>query len=145
MTPVRLKMITAMHMRGFSPRTHQSYLAAVKDLARYTRRSPDVFERSDIQAYYEHLVLERHLSAASCRVHLHGIRFLYEQVLDWDAVEVGVAIPRLPQRIPDLLTRAKRRASIDKVGGIHRLRHAYATHQLAVGLLVHRLQHVRGH
>jgi len=31
------------------------------------------------------------------------------------------------------------------VGGIHSLRHAYATHQLEVGLPVHRLQHVLGH
>jgi hypothetical protein len=31
-----------------------------------------------------------------------------------------------PQKV---FTRAKRRAGIDKVGGIHSLRHAYATHQ----------------
>ena len=42
-------------------------------------------------------------------------------------------------------TRAKHRAGVDKVGGIHSLRHAYATHQLEVGLPVHRLQHVLGH
>ncbi len=35
MTPLRAKMIKAMQMRGFSPRTQQSYLSAVKGLARY--------------------------------------------------------------------------------------------------------------
>jgi integrase/recombinase XerD len=249
MTPLRHKMITAMQMRGFSPRTHKSYLAAVTDLTRFTGRSPSELERSDIQAYFEHLVIERRLSAASCRVHLHGIRFLYEQVLEWDDVDVDIAVPQRPQRIPELLTRGevrrivdsctnakyrlmlqvcygcglrvselvslrvgdidserhllrieqgkgakdrlvplpetlmsalrsywrlyrpdeflfygkertraltlssiqkvftrtKLRAGIDKIGGIHSLRHAYATHQLEVGLPVHRLQHVLGH
>jgi len=42
-------------------------------------------------------------------------------------------------------TEAKRRAGVTKVGGIHGLRHAYATHQLAAGLKVERLQRLMGH
>lgn len=42
-------------------------------------------------------------------------------------------------------TRAKRRAGVEKIGGIHSLRHAYATHQLAAGLPVHQLQRLLGH
>jgi hypothetical protein len=41
-------MIKAMQMRGFSARTHQSYLAAVTDLARYTKRAPDRLPPSEI-------------------------------------------------------------------------------------------------
>jgi site-specific recombinase XerD len=44
-----------------------------------------------------------------------------------------------------VFTRAKRRAGIDKVGGIHSLRHAYATHQLEAGMPVHQLQRLLGH
>lgn len=40
---------------------------------------------------------------------------------------------------------AKRRAGIDKVGGIHSLRHAYATHQLAAGMPLHQLKEMLGH
>jgi integrase len=47
-----------------------------------------------------------------------------------------------PQRV---FTAAKCRAGIDKVGGIHSLRHAYATHQLEAGLPVHQLQRLLGH
>lgn len=42
-------------------------------------------------------------------------------------------------------TRAKVRAGVEKVGGIHALRHAYATHQLEAGLPVHVLQRLLGH
>ncbi len=41
MTPLRQKMIDAMRMRGFSMRTHESYLSAVSELARYYGRSPE--------------------------------------------------------------------------------------------------------
>ncbi len=40
MTPLREAMIRAMQMRGFSQRTHHSYLTAVTDLAHCTKRSP---------------------------------------------------------------------------------------------------------
>jgi len=40
---------------------------------------------------------------------------------------------------------SKRVAGVDKVGGIHSLRHAYATHQLAAGMPITKLQHQLGH
>lgn len=249
MTPLRAQMIKAMQVRGFSARTHESYLAAVKDLARYYHRAPDQLGIDDLRRYFEYLATERGLSGASCRLFLHGIRFLYLQVLAWPAFDVDIPIPKKAQRIPELLTRAevgrileacthpkhrmmltlcygcglrlgelvalkvraidgerkllrveqgkggkdrlvplsdtllaqlrtywrlfrptewlfpgrtltatlsetsvqkaftqaKARAGVKKIGGIHGLRHAYATHQLEAGLLVHRLQRLLGH
>lgn len=182
-------------------------------------------------------------------MHLHGIRFLYKEVLGRDAFEISLQVPRRPERIPELLTRrdirallasvsnlkhqtmlqlcygcglrvselmavqvrhldgerhvlrveqgkgakdravivspallealrqywqeyrsrtwlfpgervseplgiqtaqrvftaAKRRAGIEKVGGIHSLRHPDATHQLEAGVPVHQLQRLLGH
>ncbi len=48
MTLLRQRMISAMQMHGFSPRTHASYLAAVRDLAKFTRRAPDTLEPADL-------------------------------------------------------------------------------------------------
>lgn len=249
MTPLREAMIRAMQVRGFSPRTHQSYLSAVTALARYYQRSPAELEIADLRRYFEHLAIERKLSAASCRLALNGIRFLYLRVLEREAFDVPIPVPKRPQRIPQLLscgevacilaaspgarhrtmltlgygcglrlsellavrvsdidgeqgrlriqqgkgakdrlvplsptllkclreywraarpkgwlfpgralettlspttvqkayTKAKARAGITKVGGIHALRHAYATHQLEAGMPVHRLQRLLGH
>ncbi len=44
-----------------------------------------------------------------------------------------------------IFRRAKNETGIQKVGGIHSLRHAYATHQLENGLAIHKLQHQLGH
>jgi len=249
MTPLRHKMIESMRRRGFSPRTQESYVRAVCELVRFHGRSPDALEPSDVDAWFRHLVVERHLSPASCRLYLNGVRYLYVRVLEWERFDVEVAIPKVPQRIPELLTReevgrilgacrtakhhmaltltygcglrvsetvrlrvrdidgersllhvvqgkgskdrmvllspvllerlrgywrefrpacwlfpgrpptralgisslqraytrAKARAGVDREGGVHALRHAYATHQLEQGLPVHVLQRLLGH
>ena len=249
MTPLRQQMIQAMQVRGFSPRTHESYLHAVRGLAGHYRRSPEQIGLDELKAYFVHLATERHLSGATCRLYLNGIRFLYLQVLGWSGFDVDIPVPKRPQRIPELLTRAevgriivacdnpkqrmllslcygcglrvselvalkvrhidgerellrieqgkgakdrlvpigatllgqlraywrvyrplewlfatphgtgaitpetagrvfrraKQRAGIEKIGGIHGLRHAYATHQLQAGLPVHELQRLLGH
>ena len=40
---------------------------------------------------------------------------------------------------------AKDQAGIDKPGGIHALRHAFATHQLDAGMPIHQLKEILGH
>ena len=250
MTPLRKQMIEAMQMRGFSLRTHESYLYAIEQLTRHYRRSPDKLSPEQIQSFFKHLVLKRELSSASCHLYLHGVRFFYCQVLGWEPQIITLVIPKQEQRIPQLLThvevaqiisnchnpkhrmllvvcygcglrvselvalrvrdidgerkllrieqgkgakdryiliaptllkqlrhywlaqrpldwlfpserdprqpvnvstaqrvftRAKNAAGIEKVGGIHSLRHAYATHQLENGLPVHQLQRLLGH
>lgn len=105
MTPLRQQMIDAMRQRGFSPRTHQSYLYAVTSLARHYRRSPAELSSEQLQGYFNYLVQQRALSPATCRLQLHGIRFLYLNVLGRETMEVSLVVPRRAQRIPELLTR----------------------------------------
>ncbi|MBI2158733.1 MAG: integrase, partial [Candidatus Rokubacteria bacterium] len=39
MSELRIRMIRDMALRGFSPRTHEAYIAAVVKLARYYHRA----------------------------------------------------------------------------------------------------------
>jgi integrase/recombinase XerD len=55
------------------------------------------------------------------------------------------AVPLSISSAQKIYEAAKRRAKISKVGGIHSLRHAYATHQLEAGMPVHQLQRLLGH
>jgi integrase/recombinase XerD len=107
MTPLRQQMIDAMRQRGYSIRTHQTYLNAVSALARYFKQSPEQLNTRQIQAYFVYLVQERELSGASCRLYLNAIRFLYLQVLNWPQFDIPIHYPKKAQRIPELLTRAE--------------------------------------
>jgi integrase/recombinase XerD len=94
-------MIEAMQLRGFSPRTHQSYLAAVEQLARYHHCRPDRLSLQQIQTFFKHLAL----ASASCRLYLNGVRFFYVKVLGWNTFDLPLVVPKRQQRIPELLTR----------------------------------------
>jgi len=249
MSKLRQAMTDAMLVRGFAVRTHRSYLGAVEGLTKYyDNRSPVRLSTEEIQAYFLYMVKDRHLSPATCRLSLNGIRFLYQEVLHRE-FEAKIQVPKRPQKIPELLTRkevaaileachnrkhrmlltlcygcglrvgelchlkvkdidgerlllrigqgkgakdrmveipktlllqlrrywqlfrphdwffpgrepdtalgvcsaqkcfkaSKCKARVNKLGGIHGLRHAYATHQLAAGMPITKLQHQMGH
>ncbi len=61
MSELRTRMIRDMTLRGFSPRTHEAYIAAVVALAKYYRRAPDQLTNDEVQAYLAHLLQERKL------------------------------------------------------------------------------------
>ena len=52
MTELRRRMIQSMTVRGFSPRTHKSYLTAVRGLAKHYRRPPDQLSAEEVQDEY---------------------------------------------------------------------------------------------
>lgn len=104
-TSLRQAMIEAMRTRGFAPRTEESYLTAVRELARYYHRSPDRLEPQQLARFFVYLATQRGLSGASSRLYLNGVRFFYLQVLHWTRFDVPLAMPKKAQRIPELLTR----------------------------------------
>jgi integrase/recombinase XerD len=52
-------------------------------------------------------VLERKLSAASCRLYLNGVRFFYLKVLGWEEIDLRLVVPKREQRIPELLNQGE--------------------------------------
>lgn len=118
MTPLRQKMIDAMRQRGFSSRTHESYLGSVASFARFHRRALEDADADDVARYFEYLVGERAASASTCRVHLGAVRFLYEKVLDQPALIRKVVLPKRGQRLPGLLSAGEVRALISATANV---------------------------
>jgi len=83
-------MIRDMTLRGFSPRTHESYIGAVVHLARHYRRSPEQFTNEEVQAYLLHLVQHRKLAWATCSLAVNAFRFLYHVTLERDRTDFRV-------------------------------------------------------
>jgi len=110
MTPLRQQMIDAMQLRGFAARTQESYIGAVRQIAKFYHRSPELITPEEVDAWFRELVLKRHLSYASCHLYLNGLRFFYQEVLGRAEFVRDPIFPKRKSRIPELLTREEVRA-----------------------------------
>lgn len=102
MGSLRNQMTEAMKLRRFSPRTQQSYLAAVTALANYYHTPPDQLDFEKIKAYLLHLTVERALSWSTCNVAVAAFRFFYSEVLGWEQVSLPLPPQKKPKTLPVL-------------------------------------------
>ncbi len=103
---LRQRMLDALTMGGYSPRTVESYLYAVSALSRHFHRSPGHITPQEIQDWLLWQVKEKALSPSTCRLYFNGVRFLFVNVLESsEFAAYPFTLPRLKQRIPELLSR----------------------------------------
>ena len=104
MSDLRQRMIDDMKLKGFAPRTQESYVAAVKMLARYSGRSPSELEEEELRDFFLYLHDKRKLSASSIRLYHSGIKFFYEHTLQQPMAVLERVRPSLPKKIPNVLS-----------------------------------------
>jgi site-specific recombinase XerD len=108
-------MIEDMQLNGLSARTQEQYVQAVRQLARYFRRSPDQLTDQDLRQYFLYLTNERKLSRSSTTIALCGIRFFYERTLhqQWPTLELVRPAPE--HKLPVVLSRDEVRRILGQV------------------------------
>jgi integrase/recombinase XerD len=104
MTELRRLMLQAMTVRGMAVRTQQSYVSAVRRLAKHYRRSPDQLTANEVQSYLARMIEVEKLSWSTCSVAANAFRFLYHVTLGLDEIDFVVPLPRQPQRLPEILS-----------------------------------------
>lgn len=105
MTPLRQRMTEAIVLRGFSPRTQESYLDATYGMAKFYRRDPAEYSASEVQPYLLHMVQERQLSYSTMNQAACAARFLYEKVLGHGRELFQIPMAKVPAKQPELLAR----------------------------------------
>jgi len=113
MTELRNRMDEAMVLRGFSPRTRESYLACVRALAKHYWQPPDVLDGPQIQAYLLHLITEKKLAYASVNQAACAFRFMFGTVLRQPEVRLDIPMAKVPKRLPQILSREEVTRLID--------------------------------
>jgi integrase/recombinase XerD len=103
MNLLRQQMIDLMSFRNYSPRTHETYLGHVKNLAIYYHRSPDKISEKEVEQWLMFLFLNKQLAPASVHQAYNALNFLYHQVLGREGYLSKLTLPKRAQRIPDLL------------------------------------------
>jgi integrase len=105
MTPLRESVLLEMRLRGFSPRTHESYIHALKELARFYLRPLETLACAEVQAFLDHLITVRKLAWATINVYFSAFRFLYTQVLKRNALHFSIPPRGRSRTRPGILSR----------------------------------------
>jgi len=106
-------MIEDLQLRNYSPLTIRSYTKAVADFARHFNRPPDQLGPEQIRAYQLHLLHERKLAPSTLQVRTAALRFFYTQTLKQNWFVENVARPKVPRKLPTVLSLEEVTALLD--------------------------------
>src|SRR3990172_5122015 len=105
MTPLRQRMIEDLQLRGYSARTQEAYVHAVRQLAAHFHLSPDRITEDQLREYFLYLTNVKKFAAASFTIVLCGIKFLFVRTLQRDWKPLALARPARPKKPPVVLSR----------------------------------------
>ena len=105
MTELRQRMIDAMVQRGFAARTQETYIRAIRRMAKHYRRDPALYTPQEVQAYLLHMVKHEQLSYSSMNQAACAAQFLFNTVLGHGREHFHVPFAKVPAKQPELLAR----------------------------------------
>ncbi len=115
MTLLRQRMIEDMQLRGFSARTQECYVAAVRQLAAHYHTSPDRLREEDLRQYFLYLANEKKVARATATIALCGIKFFYEHTLQQHWTTLRFVRPPREKKLPVVLSRDEVRRILAEV------------------------------
>jgi site-specific recombinase XerD len=108
------KMASDLKLRRYSVRTQKSYLWCARRFVRYFMRAPNEMGKAEIRQFLLKLH-ERGASAASSKMYVASLRFLYGVTLERPAEVEHIPWPRVAQKLPAVISRAEVEALLGKI------------------------------
>ena len=105
MSTLREAVGLEMRLRGFSPRTHESYLHALEELWACYQRPLERLSCQEVQHFLDEVITVRKLAWATVNVYFSAYRFLYEQVLKWPPQDFSIPPRGRSGKRPGVLSR----------------------------------------
>jgi site-specific recombinase XerD len=93
-----------LHLGGMSQRTYEGYLRAVRQLADYSKRSPDKISEDQLRRYFLYLKNEKKFAYGSLRVAFSGIKFFYTRTCKRDWQTLAQMKLQNVKSLPEVLT-----------------------------------------
>lgn len=101
---LRTKFMDHMVLHRFSHHTINNYMSAMKKLAKFYNKPPDLLTSEEIQDYLIYLLKDLKFAWATCNLHLTALACFYKNVLHWD--ERKFKLPPRPRikKLPNILS-----------------------------------------
>ena len=114
-TVLRERMRAILRTRNYSPRTEQTYIAAVAHFAQHFGRSPAQLGPEEIATYQIWLRDDKHVSATLFNQTMCGLRFFYREVLGRTEIVERIPYARGERRLPVVLSPAETKVFLESI------------------------------
>lgn len=104
MSALRQRMIEDMRLHGYSAKTQEAYIGAVRGLAKYYHRSPEAITQEEVRAYFLWMVQEKGVAHSTLKIHLSGIKYFYEKTLKREWFIFNLVRPQKRKKLPVVLS-----------------------------------------
>ena len=115
MTRLRQRMLEDLRLKGYSPRTQEAYVRAVRQLAEHFHRSPDQLGEEELRQYFLYLTHEKKVARPTTTIAVCGIKFFFETTLRQPFTILNLVRPARQHKLPVVLTREEVRLILQAV------------------------------
>ena len=104
MTELRQRFIEDLQLKGYSVRTQDMYVGAVRQLVEHYKKSPDQITEEELRDYFLYNLNVRKWSRTASTISLCGIKFFYEQTLPKQWPTLRFVRPAKEKKLPVVLS-----------------------------------------
>lgn len=104
MTTLRKRFIEDLQLHGYSPRTVEAYVRAVRQLAEHYGKSPDKVSEEELRQYFLYNKNIRKWSRVASTISLCGIKFFFEKTLHKEWTTFKLVRPPKEKKLPPILS-----------------------------------------
>lgn len=118
MGKLRDRMIEDLQLRDYARGTRRAYVDCARAFVAYHRRPPEQMGEEEVRQFLMHLVETKKASPASRKMHVAGIKFLYEVTLRRPEVVASIPWPKVPHGVPEILSGTEVTQLLDAVESV---------------------------
>ncbi|MBA7522042.1 hypothetical protein ES705_14154 [subsurface metagenome] len=100
MSKLRKLMLREMHLRHYSPRTIEHYIAALSSVSKHYNQSPADLTTDQLKDYLHYLIEDRHVSRSLINQVISALKLLWEGVLGRTWEDLQIKRPRTLRELP---------------------------------------------
>ena len=115
---VKTRMEADLRLANLRPATQAEYLRCAKAFVKFHRRPPTEMGWEEVRAFLVHLRDELHRSPSTQKVYVSALKFLYSKTLDRPEVMRPWFMPKVPEKLPVVLSGSEVEALMGAVRGL---------------------------
>ena len=112
------QMKADLTLKGYSEHTHEGYLRYLRRFAKHYMRSPAEMGEEEIRAFLLYLVREQKADPYLQKAYISALKFFYRTTLGRPEVVANIPNPKLPKRMPVVLSMEEVLAIFEAIGYI---------------------------